>query len=152
MEAEARRQGLEIHHLNYDDHPPFYLLTGDWAFGKMKALAGKHQVVASAAPSQMPLRNEISIVEVIIFPFWEDHEAFTIDEKDLNWMPRLHQIRSCCGSCFPQSVAGLLHKPTRSFIKVDCHTKYAQNRELVIQLLQSLLKFNHSVTSLICQS
>jgi peptide chain release factor 2 len=113
-------------------------ITGEYAYGKLKAEAGIHRLVR-ISPFDSNKRRHTSFASVFVYPEIEDDIEITVDEKDLR--VDTYRASSAGGQNVNKvsSAVRITHLPTNIVVQSQNERSQLQNRNVCMKVLKSKL-------------
>lgn len=140
--AERNRYGVELIDLLPGEEAGIksatLTITGEYAYGKLKAEAGIHRLVR-ISPFDSNKRRHTSFASVFVYPEIEDDIEITIDEKDLR--VDTYRASSAGGQNVNKvsSAVRITHLPTNIVVQSQNERSQLQNRNVCMKVLKSKL-------------
>lgn len=113
-------------------------ISGEYAYGKLKAEAGIHRLVR-ISPFDSNKRRHTSFASIFVYPEIEDDIEITIDEKDLR--VDTYRASSAGGQNVNKvsSAVRITHLPTNIVVQSQNERSQLQNKNVCLKILKSKL-------------
>lgn len=138
-ELTRRFLGLTFRSLLPNGQETGYFVEGKCAFGRLKSLAGIHEVAHLIIPSR-DMSIAAADLLVTVFPLIPDLEDVHLEDKNLTWDRYRKVGHSCFGS--RNEAARVRHLPTGIVAESHLHRNLHENEALALQMLRSRLAYD----------
>jgi peptide chain release factor 2 len=115
-----------------------FQVTGDWAYGFLKAENGVHRLVR-ISPFDANARRQTAFASVFVYPEVDDSIQIDIKEEDLEWQTFRSGGAGGQHVNKTESAVRVIHKPTGTVAACQLERSQHKNRSMAMKMLRAKL-------------